>query len=295
MIDYTEIDFRTDGWEQFARDFLVTRGFFIESTVDRGPDHGKDLLVTENLKGNLSSYQFRWLVSCKHNATSGKSVSEDDEPNILERLKHFKADGFIGFYSTLASSGLNSRLQALRENKEIKDYSIFDGRLIENLLMTTGYSPLMLQYFPNSYKNIRPLHLILDEYQPLKCKVCGKDLLMELYLKEHVGNLVHAKVGSEFHEAYVVCKVECDEVAEKQQHALERITQWADLDDLVMPIEFLRHIFTMVNRIRSGQDRYTDEAFDQAKNILISLAQRVLRHTTAEERQRFVELSQIPF
>ncbi len=295
MIDYTEIAYDTDGWEQFARDFLVTRGFFVESTVDRGPDQGKDLLVTENLKGTLSSYQFRWLVSCKHFATSGKAVSEDHEPNILERLKHFRADGFIGFYSTLASSGLNTRLKALRDNKDIKDYSVFDGRLIENLLITTGYSPLMLRYFPNSYKIVRPLHLVLDEYQPLECKVCGKDLLMELYANQHVGNLVHAMVGATFHSVYVVCKGQCDRKAEQAQLALKRQTGWADLDDLIMPVEFLRYMFATMNRIRSGQDHYTDEAFAQEKHILISLAQRVLRHTTDEERQRFLELAKLPF
>jgi len=34
MIDYTEIAHDTDGWEQFARDFLSARGFYIESEVD---------------------------------------------------------------------------------------------------------------------------------------------------------------------------------------------------------------------------------------------------------------------
>jgi len=86
MIDFAEMPYTDDTWELFARDFLRERGFFIESPPDRGPDAGKDLLIIEQLKGNLNKYQFRWLVSCKHFASSGASVTEKDEPNILERV-----------------------------------------------------------------------------------------------------------------------------------------------------------------------------------------------------------------
>src|SRR5262245_57290916 len=116
MIDFTEIPHDSDGWELFARDFLVERGVYIDWTVDRGADQGKDMVAVEQLKGSLGRYRMRWLVSCKHFATSGRSVSATDEQNVLDRIKEFKADGFIGFYSTLASAGLNTRLRALRDN-----------------------------------------------------------------------------------------------------------------------------------------------------------------------------------
>lgn len=105
MIDFTEIQ-NGEVWELFARDFLEAYGFYIESPPSRGADDGKDMLVTERLGGRLGTYEFKWLVSCKHKATSQRSVSEQDEQNILERLRAFGADGFIGFYSTIASSGL---------------------------------------------------------------------------------------------------------------------------------------------------------------------------------------------
>jgi hypothetical protein len=106
MMNFKEIPYNDDTWELFARDFLVERGFFVESSPDRGPDAGKDILIIEKLKGNINEYRFRWLVSCKHFAKSGVAVKEGDEPNILERLTAFRADGFIGFYSTIPSSGL---------------------------------------------------------------------------------------------------------------------------------------------------------------------------------------------
>ncbi len=66
MIDFTEIPDDGEVWELFARDFLQEIGSFIASPPDREPDAGKDLLVTEELKGNLGKYKLRWLVSCKH-------------------------------------------------------------------------------------------------------------------------------------------------------------------------------------------------------------------------------------
>ena len=136
MIDYTEIPYNSDLWELFARDFLQKLGFHIESPPDRGADGGKDMLVTEEIQGPVFKGRFRWLVSCKHYATSGKAVNEtDDEPNILERMKSFKAGGFLGFYSTLASAGLNTRLRQLRENENIEQYRVFDHKLIENYLV----------------------------------------------------------------------------------------------------------------------------------------------------------------
>lgn len=94
----------------------------------------------------------RWLVSCKHFAHSGNSVKENDEQNILERVRSFSAEGFMGFYSTVPSSGLNTRLYQLRNEGQIKEYRIFDHKLIENYLITEGFSELMLRYFPESYK-----------------------------------------------------------------------------------------------------------------------------------------------
>jgi hypothetical protein len=298
MIDFTEIPYDTDTWELFARDFLVERGFFVESPPDRGPDHGKDMLVVEQLRGKVGNYRMRWLVSCKHFATSKKAVNEDDEKNILERIASFKADGFIGFYSTIASSGLNSRLNALRYEQKIKDYSIFDHRLVENTLFTVGYSHLMIRYLPKSYQKVKPLHLVESKYVPLPCAVCGKDVLLELFNDEYVANIVYVYRdnpgghGSRYEDIVCVCKKDCDREYESRLGG--RMTSWTDVGDLVIPIEFLRYCFATMNRIRDGNDVYTDEAFQKEKAILIALAQKVLRQTTEGDRERFLELRSLP-
>jgi hypothetical protein len=300
MIDFKEIPFDTDYWELFARDFFQKLGFFIETPPDRGADGGKDILMTEEITGKLYQGRFRWLVSCKHFATSGNSVNETkDEPNIRERMDSFKADGFMGFYSTIASSGLNTRLHQLRNENKIKDYRIFDGKMIENYLILSGFSDLMFRYFPESYKVIKPLHLIADKYEPITCKKCDKDLLMGLFQEAYKANIIFVKRITKgervdyIDDVYCTCKGECDSSMSDSAFADGYLTSWNDISDLVIPIKFLNFIFALMNRLRSGMDIYKDSAYLNLKMIIIALAQKVLRFTTEEERERFEALIKI--
>jgi hypothetical protein len=299
MIDFKEIP-NGETWEQFARDFLESFGFFIESPPDRGADRGKDLLVTEEVKGKLHRYKFRWLVSCKNFAHSNKAVTEEHEKSLLERVKSFNADGFIGFYSTIPSANLNHRLLDLKKNLLIKDYKLFDQTLIENLLLTAGYSHLLLQYFPESYKRVKAIHKLFDEYEPLKCDYCGKDLLEKSFTKKYASVLVEVTKKTEddknyIYDVYCACKRECDRKLELRYKAQGYITKWEDIEDLFIPPEYLRFIFATMNRIKDGTDIYSNEAYQKLKSILIKIGQKVLRYTTEEELKRFKELRIMDF
>jgi hypothetical protein len=297
MIDFSEIPDDGEQWELFARDFLQESGFFIEQAPDRGPDGGKDLLVTERLRGNLGNYEFRWLISCKHFAKSKKSVQEKDEINIQERLESYNADGFIGFYSTLASSGLNTRLSQLREKGKIKDYKIFDHKLIENYLLRVGYSSMMIHYMPNNYKKISPLRLVEDSYVPLKCQACGKDILETMYEKPYNGIVVFLEDRTDFYnpkyvEVYWCCKGECDRKLRVAKESSNRITGWEDIGDLIIPVYFLDWIFSHFNGLRNSENLFSDEAFENLKLFIVAISQRVLREMTESERERAYSLLQ---
>ncbi len=301
MIDFKEIPDDGEVWEQFARDFLAETGFQIETPPDRGADGGKDFLVTERLVGKVNTYPFRWLVSCKHFAKSNKSVSEHDEPNIRERLESFRADGFLGFYSTLPSSGFNTRLTALRNENKIRDYRIFDSREIENYLIRIGYSKLMMRYLPESYKRIKPLHLLMGKYEPLHCDVCGKDLLEELYHKNYQAIIVmdqtYTKDYSKMyvHDFFWVCKGKCDKaISARIRSVPEHSDQWEDISDLDIPLKFLQWLFAHLNTIRSGETVYDDKAFERVKYFIGAMAQRVFREMTELERERFIDLQRLP-
>lgn len=297
MIDFKEIPYENDDWELFVRDFLSEAGFTIESPPDRGPDGGKDMLALETLTGKIHHYTFRWLVSCKHFATSGKSVNEKDEPNILERMEAFKADGFLGFYSTIASSGLNGRLRDLRNNGTIKDYQIFDHKRIEDYLMRLGFSRIFTRYFPKSVKRVRPLHKVLDEYIPIACDVCGKDLLEALYRENYSGLVAQFKRFDKsssittVEDMYFACKGKCDKQMDARLH---KPTGWKDLSDLAIPAELLRWIMATFNQLRAGV-KYTDRAFAKEKQLIIALSQKVFREMTERERERVRELISLPF
>jgi hypothetical protein len=139
-----------DTFEEFAQEFLEASGYVIEEPVGRGADRGKDLVVLETDGESV----IRWLVSCKHFAHGGKSVSPSDEINITDRLADFNCQGFIGFYSTLASSALIERLKSYKKNKGI-DYKIFNRSKIQSLLVTKRQLQHLLQiYFPESFRMI---------------------------------------------------------------------------------------------------------------------------------------------
>jgi hypothetical protein len=297
MIDFTEIPHNNnDTWELFARDFLEELGFFIESPPDRGPDGGKDMLITEEVTGKLHRYRFRWLVSCKHFAHSRAAVNENDhEKNILERVKGFRADGFIGFYSTLPSSGLNLRLKQLRDNSEIKDYRIFDGRIIENHLVTKGYSRLTFRYFPVSHKTIRPLHNVIDEYVELKCDTCGRDLLEALYENDCSAVVAHVAKHDidrcHILETYFACKGKCDEQLQSDCYKkYGEVTNWEDLSDIASPNQYLQRILSTIIQLAQGRYSYSQIALDKEKQLIIALAQKVFREVSETERARMREL-----
>jgi hypothetical protein len=302
MINFSEIS-SGEVWELFARDFLTELGFYIESSPDRGADAGKDLLVTEELTGTLGKYQFRWLVSCKHFAQSGKSVTEDDEKNLLERLAAFGADGFIGIYSTIPSAGFNSRLQSLRFSGKLKDYRFFEHRLIENHLIRIGYSDRLMRYFPESYREVRPIHLVTSEYLPLNCKRCGKELLEALFREEYTGLVLLARrISAEdpstdvryIEEVSWACKGPCDRAMEDSYYARGLVTGWEDISDLVIPPFFMRWVLTLMNTIRAGDRVFSDVAYNQMKYFVLAVSQKVLRETTATEQSRFLELLELP-
>ncbi|WP_133406874.1 restriction endonuclease [Parashewanella tropica] len=156
-LNFKEIDASTikgndsDQFEKFSKQFFEhALKMEVISGPSRGPDGGVDLSVLD--KGANE----RLLVSCKHYAHSGKSVGRADEEDILDRLAEHNCDVFIGFYSTIASSGLEQKLERLKRNKKIK-YKIYDNESIEAVLLdsVSGFH-IAKRFFPDSIKNVWP-------------------------------------------------------------------------------------------------------------------------------------------
>jgi hypothetical protein len=148
-LDLTEIALPTAGkdrdqFELFAREFLSMKGFVILTSPDRGPDFGRDLIVEEIRTGVAGETKVKWLVSCKHNAHSGVSVLPSVETDIRDRIETHNCSGFIGFYSSVPSSGLAAKLVALQSTYPV---IIFDQEKIEAILLASKDGIILARRF----------------------------------------------------------------------------------------------------------------------------------------------------
>lgn len=288
MIDYTEIK-DGDSWEAFCRDYLMAMGLVVGTPPGRGPDGGRDLIVTEQLKGHLASRPFVWLVSCKHYAGSGTAIGTDIEANILDRMQHHNADGFLGFYSTLASAALITRLDELRDQRKIAAFEIFDGARIENAFFGTGMSDVLLQHLPKSHTELRPIHPLLGTYQPLQCEVCQKDLLQRSLRRQFGSVVIFAHRGDVVADVHFACKGECDKRISSRLTVAGLANTWDDLEDYCNPLIFIRRITGYVADTRANPSGYSDAAHEKILSLYIAASQLTLRQTSQEDRERFFD------
>lgn len=109
------------------------------------------MIVEEERLGPGGTNMVRWLVSCKHKAHSGASVTPNDEQNIRDRLGTHRCQGFIAFYSTLPSSGLGQTLNALRPNFE---YLQLDSEAIERKPLDSPRGRILAaRYTPRTFNS----------------------------------------------------------------------------------------------------------------------------------------------
>ena len=310
LLDFREIpaankcDGTQDTFELFAREFFILIGFKIIEGPDRGPDGGRDLIVKETRKGIMGSTDIKWLVSCKHKAHSDNSVTENDEINIIDRVEAFNCSGFIAFYSTVCSSGLNNRLISYK-NKNKCEIQIFDHESIERVLLDTPNSEMIIsRFFPRSFEKHVKSHIpakIYSKYYPIKCAVCGEDLLQKSTIKNFNGIVVFAKdieyrkddSKEKYISVYCVCKGECDYIME-QSFPDNVMTEWEDISDLTIPIFYLQWVMGFVNGLRDRRITLTDNAFDELKTIILTLAQKVMRNPSVSETERVKSLMELP-
>lgn len=292
IIDFKEVTTGED-WELFARDFLAELGLVIETPPGRGADGGKDLLVSEQLRGKIATTKFNWLVSCKNFACSEKAVSSDDEPSVSDRVRQHGANGFMGFYSTVATSAFVERLRALNADSSLARFEIFDHRKIEAQLLKIGMSKLVARYFPKSCAQLKPIQQLFDEYIPLNCEICGRDVLQNSLSDPSsaiVATAVPIKGSGETPSVHVVCKGKCDEALQSRLYKKGYMTGWEDVTDLLNPMGYLKNFIAYMNILHSSEPKYSKKAHEAQKHIYIALAQCTLREVTEEDHKRILEL-----
>lgn len=287
-----------DTFELFARDFLEDIGYQIIQHPDRGADGRKDLIVGETRNGVGGVTNKKWLVSCKHFAHSGNSVNQDDEPDIQDRVRIHKCDGFIGIYSTLPATSLSAKLKGLEDKIE---FQTFDRERIEKrLLESISGNMLAKRYFPQSYENFKkenpsPVELFSDQ-SSIFCENCGKDLL-----KNKTGNFVALErhpvdytKPSHTMGIYFSCKSRCDEILRSKYRNKGLFDAgWDNLSDLLIPTPWLFKINTIINTLINGET-YEKEAIEKIQWMLNSCFPYISRDLTTDEKERIKGLMSLP-
>ena len=235
------------------------------------------------------------MVSCKHKAHSGKSILDSDEENILNRVHQNHADGFIGFYSTIPSSSLQKNIKnMLGESK----YKIFDRESIETILISENKTNLIERYFPESFKKIQNqkyrISNFIDEYIPLKCYCCGKDLLKQ---EEQGYNIISflIRYSDDFKIEYIddifYChKGICDDKIRGKFEKNGYTTHWEDISDLIIPTKYVLWIIAILNEIKSGEVVFSEIAFEKIKEIIIAVSQFTLKSAEEKDKERIKRL-----
>lgn len=288
---------KQDTFELFARDFLVHLGYKIDEEPNRGADGGKDIAVTEKRSGVGGETIVRWLVSCKHHAHSGASVTPHDELNIRDRVEANKCHGFFGFYSTLMSSGLADMIAGFAGKIETQ---VFDYKKIESyLLKTVAGAHLAKRYFPLSMKSWLDEHpkpaTVFEINSALLCKNCGKNLLEPkpsgIIVIWHRLDTTTGKTHRE--EVYWCCKGHCDQALAIGMRGRGFVDRWEDIPDVAIPLVFARWMMSPLNQLYRGET-YSKQAFESLKEFILSVYPFVARNASPSETQRIERLRSIP-
>lgn len=150
MLDYKELEKDGKEFELLIRELLFTKGYKVYwSGV--GADGGRDLLCIEVRTGFFAPDEKKWLIQCKHNAHSGKSVGINDLDDIIDSCAQHDATGYILACSTQPSSAVVDRLEAITNNpKNLITAICWDYVFIEQTLSCPTLWRIAQRFFPIS-------------------------------------------------------------------------------------------------------------------------------------------------
>jgi hypothetical protein len=116
----------------------------------RGADGGRDLVFIETLRGPIKARFVRWLVSCKDNSGTNRSVKERDVGSVADKVKQHRCDGFLLATTTTASSGLKELLTGLDSaERDPIPTKVWDRHELSRMLQSDDCTGLLRQFFPD--------------------------------------------------------------------------------------------------------------------------------------------------
>ena len=130
----------------------------------------------------------------------------------------------------------------------------------------------------------------------LSCAKCGKNLL-----ENRTGNIAFEKDvhyynlngKTRYINVFCTCK-ECNSSLEEGPRSRGNYTSWLDISDVMIPYEYLKSVFALMNNCRTENVEVSDTAYEQYKNILLAIAPYVTRNMDPDELERESILAQLP-
>ncbi len=249
MIDFKEISpangsVNQDKFEQFARDFLLASGYSIIEDPNRGADGGIDIKVKDIRKG-VGNTEVFLLVSCKHNAHSGESVTANMEQDLQDRVSRHGCSGFIGFYSTIANNSLVSKLRDLKTLEKISEFVLYDNSKIEShILKIQDGKQLFRRYFPGSYGKWKEGFETAEKEEPVK-----RDIFLNLTKEDFLEAALTANIITEI--IGIKTAFEASKWEEKEE-ILGRLFAYSDYSNIRIAEEVIRFLARIASNTRSG-------------------------------------------
>jgi len=222
----------------------------------------------------------------------------EDHKDFRRAVRHFLEVSNIKAELLEASSGEEGVAIAKKTKPEI-EVELFDNEKIErHLLEKPELKQIFERFFPKSYKLFHEKYklpkAINDSKLKIKCSVCGKDLSNEDGIVAFGNNRNNNKNESEILDMYWACRGECDRILEKAYQARGMWTSWEEFSDLSIPLIFMHWVITTMNSIRNDNHKFSDAAYEKFTEFTFAMAQRVVRETSREERERIETLRDIP-
>lgn len=192
-IDYTTIK-TGDDFELLCRDVLKFKGINILSEPSVGPDQGKDILIEVNSRDALGNQEtLKYVVQCKHNAISNKSVRVDDIGDFRSVCDIHKADGYFLITSTMPATNLSSSFEAANQKGDYKCL-IWDKQKLETEIENLDNSVEIIKKYnlKSDYENISSfINRILESETKLPFELVNK------VEEKNIGGRIYQKLISD--------------------------------------------------------------------------------------------------
>lgn len=153
----------------------------------------------------------------------------------------------------MPSTSLEERLQ-----HQLFESQLITPEQIEKYILDNPQGiKLAERFFPESIKrrsreNPRPAELYSDKID-ICCEYCGRDLLEEGAKGMYVVLSRYDGDQKKITGVYFVCKGDCDRQLTHRVRKAGEVDGWDDIDDLKIPVVFLRKVFGIMNSFRAGE------------------------------------------